>query len=72
MNQSRHLMIHASIFKIIEDYHKPIPIEYLAKLLGRHPEDIRPHINRLKQENLIEIFFQANIEWISTPKNDEK
>lgn len=42
-----------AILEILRKYKKPIPIEYLAKILGRRDVEINEKINALQKEGII-------------------
>ena len=63
-NSRQRLGINASILKTVQEYPQPIPVDYLAKLYGRHVEEMQPYIDKLEEENLIKVFIRKNQQYV--------
>lgn len=63
-NSRQRLGLNTSILKTVREHHKPIPIDYLAKIYGRQREEIQPYLNKLEEEGLITIILKGNQSYV--------
>ena len=49
----------ASILRTIQEYRKPIPVDYLASLHSRKSDEIQPYLNNLEEAGLITIVVKG-------------
>ena len=60
----QNLGLNTSIFKTIKRHHKPIPVDYLAKIYSRQRDEILPYLRRLEEEGLITITVKENQSYV--------
>lgn len=63
-NSRQRLGINTSILKTIQEHRKPIPVDYLAKLYGRHHKEIIPYLDKLEEEGLITIVTKGSHSYV--------
>lgn len=63
-NSRERLGLNSSILKTTKEYHRPIPIDYLARLYGRTREEIQPYLDNLEEAGLITIVVKGKQQYI--------
>jgi predicted transcriptional regulator len=51
--------INQAIIKTLKDYHKKLPIDFLAKVIGRQADEIKDDLEGLKNKGVIEVDDQG-------------
>ena len=60
------LSVAAVTVQVLKRYGQALPIEFLARLLGRKPSEIEPYLEALQREHVIER-HNDSVELVITP-----